>query len=114
MALPAMVTKNVQRALMFLGSRKTAYQLVFGTGGGDNIVPNTAKQFVLDDLKRFCRANRSVFESDQRMTDVMIGRHEVFLRICQHLNMHPEQLYAIYNAVPIQTQQPAGDTDANA
>lgn len=109
MALPQIVTKNMQRALMFLGSRKTAYQLVFGTGGTDNVVPNTAKQFVLDDLKRFCRANRSVYENDEKMTYILIGRHEVFLRIAQHLNMHPEQLYAIYNAVPIQTQQPTGD-----
>ena len=101
-------------AMIFLRSRKIAYGLVFGMGDGNKQVPLSAKQFVLDDLKKFCRANRSTFHSDQRMSDILIGRREVYLRIVQHLNMEPEQLYAIANALPIQTTMTAtGEDDAN-
>jgi len=98
-------------AMIFLRSRKTAYGLVFGTGDGNKQVPISAKQFVLDDLKKFCRANRSTFHPDSRMSDILIGRREVFLRIVQHLKMEPEQLYAIANALPIQTTVGGGDAD---
>ena len=105
------VQRNYEHAMVFLGSRSTAYRLVFGTGNGNREVPISAKQFVLDDLKKFCRANRTTFDPDQRMSDILIGRREVFLRIVQNLKMDPEQLYAIANALPIQTT--VGDEDVN-
>jgi hypothetical protein len=48
---------------------------------------------VLADLARFCRAGETPYHTDQRMTDILIGRREVWLRIAQHLNMDESELY---------------------
>jgi hypothetical protein len=81
------------RTLVFLKDRSTAYRLAFGSPAG---------QLVLDDLAQFCHANKSVWNENQRLTDVAIGHHEVFLRILQHLNLNPEQLLTMYNGQHIQ------------
>lgn len=78
-----------QRVINFLRLRKKAYQLTFGN--------NMASQEVLIDLAKFCRADESVYHPNQRLTDIMIGRNEVWLRITQHLNLTGEQLAALYN-----------------
>lgn len=71
----------------FLRRRKVDYQLAFKSPAG---------QSVLVDLAKFCRADQSCFHEDPRLHAVLEGRREVFLRIQQHLNLTPEQLYAIY------------------
>lgn len=50
--------------------------------------------YVLKDLAKFCRARPtdSVFHPDEKMTYVLIGRHEVYERIMQRLNLSPQQL----------------------
>lgn len=77
-----------QHTLDFLRGRKRAYQLTF---------PDPIRNEVLKDLAKFCRANITLYHKDQRLTDVAIGRQEVWLRIQQHLNLQPDQLYEIYN-----------------
>ena len=50
---------------------------------------------VLRDLARFCRANTSVYHESQRATDIAIGRNEVWLRIQNHLQLSPDELWRL-------------------
>ena len=72
----------------FLNFRKGNYQATFSSPAG---------QEVLRDLAKFCRATDTCFDEDQRRTDVLIGRHEVFRRIADHLYLTTEELYAKLN-----------------
>lgn len=74
----------------FLRRRRQAYQLTFQPD-------NYAAQQVLIDLARFCRANQTTFHEDARISAVLQGRHEVWLRISSHLHLTSEQLFALYN-----------------
>lgn len=80
----------VDATRVFLRDRKRAYQLLFNPR-------NPAGMVVLQDLMQFCRAAESVYHPDSRKTDIAIGRHEVWLRIQQHLNLTETQLFALYN-----------------
>jgi hypothetical protein len=80
------------RTLVFLRDRRAAYRVAFSSPAGE---------LVLADLRQFCRANASVFDDSQRRTDVAIGRHEVWLRITQHLHLTEDQLLRLYNGQPI-------------
>lgn len=71
----------------FLRRRKTDYQLTFTSPAG---------QGVLHDLAKFCRADENTFHENARLSDVLVGRREVWLRIQKHLNLTPDQLYEIY------------------
>lgn len=75
------------RAILFLRDRKRSYYLVFRSPAGRE---------VLKDLARFCRADRSTFHEDPRVAAALDGRREVFLRIQQHLNLSPEELFEFY------------------
>lgn len=77
------------RAFDFLRNRRIAYRLVFDKG--------YAAQAVLADLAKFCRANDTTFHPDPRISAVLQGRHEVWLRISNHLHLTSEQLFALYN-----------------
>ena len=50
----------------------------------------------LKDLARFCRANESTFNPDPRAHALLEGRREVWLRIQEHLQLTPEQIYALH------------------
>ena len=76
------------QALDFIRGRKRAYQLTFNS---------LHAQAVLIDLATFCRANETCWHADPSKKDVLLGRHEVWLRIQQHLNLTSEQLTAIYS-----------------
>ena len=76
------------RLIDWLTGRKRSYQLTFGA---------PVAQPVLRDLAKFCRANESCFHPDPRIHGALEGRREVFLRIQNHLNLSPHELYAIYN-----------------
>lgn len=71
----------------FLLGRKRDYSHTFKSPAG---------QRVLQDLAKFCRADSSCFHEDPRLHAVLEGRREVWLRIAKHLNLTPEQLYALY------------------
>lgn len=78
------------RVFDFLRRRRLAYQLTFRDD-------NYAAQQVLIDLAKFCRANETTFDVDPRVSAVLQGRHEVWLRITHHLHLTSEQLFALYN-----------------
>lgn len=85
----------------FLRGRKRSYQLTFQ-------LEQPANFAVMSDLAVFCRANEScVIPGDRDKTLVLEGRREVWLRITQHLNLQPEQLYELYSgrALPKETSQ---------
>lgn len=76
------------RTVAFLTTRKRAYQLIFNS---------TAGQIVMADLAKFCRAEMSCFDVDPRLHAALEGRREVWLRIASHLNLNPQELYALYS-----------------
>lgn len=59
-------------------------------------------QRFISELARFCRINEGVWDEDQRRTDVLIGRQEVYHWIMQHLKLTPEQHFEIANGKTIQ------------
>jgi HD superfamily phosphohydrolase len=78
----------VAKAKSFLFARQQAYQQVF--------TPESRfAQMVLRDLAKFCRANQSAFNKDERIHAVLEGRREVWLRIERHLKMNPEELWKL-------------------
>lgn len=82
----------VERALEFLRTRKNSYLLTFELKQPANIA-------VLEDLSKFCRANETcAVPGDRDKSLILEGRREVWLRIQQHLQLTPEQLFALYNA----------------
>lgn len=85
----ASVRERAARAYDLLRGRRQAYQHTFAK--------NYASQSVLIDLAKFCRANETTFHSDPRISAVLQGRHEVWLRIANHLHLTSEQLFALYN-----------------
>ena len=82
----------------FLRLRKRAYQLTF---------QNAKTSEVLKDLAKFCYANKTPKHTDLYHIGVATGRREVWLRIQDHLNLQPDELYEIYNKPS--TIQPKGD-----
>jgi len=88
------VRKAVHNTLALLHWRRNAYRLTFGQH-------NASATVVLTDLAKFCHWGATPFAPDQRLTDVMIGRQQVMLRIKQHLGLSDEQLFAIYNGQAI-------------
>lgn len=77
----------IRRTLDYLLGRKRAYQLTFSSMHG---------QAVLRDLMKFCRANETCFHENERVHCALTGRHEVWLRIQEHMNLSGEQLLALY------------------
>ena len=76
----------LEKARDFLSTRKQNYLRTFTCPTGEA---------VLQDLALFCRANKSTFVEDQRISDVLVGRREVWLRIQQHLNLSDEGLWEL-------------------
>ncbi len=75
-------------ALEIFTDRKRAYMLAFSGPAGEA---------VLTDLIPFCRAKEScVVPGDRDRTCLLGGRHEVWLRIRDYLDLTPEQLVLKY------------------
>lgn len=75
----------------FIFGRRAAYVRTF---------QNPAAQPVLEDLARFCRAAESTFDTDPRVSAVLEGRREVWLRIQQHLRLSPEEVFQLATGQP--------------
>lgn len=75
------------------GRRRQAYSRVFDTTDD----PFGDRQYVLDDLMRFAHFGETVFQPDQRKTDVLIGRQEMLHRIFDYAKLNAETLYEKYN-----------------
>lgn len=81
-----------EAAKHFIEERKRDYALCFGTPAG---------QRVLVDLTKFCRGAESfVVPGDRDRTYVLAGRLETWLRIEQHLNLTPDELFQLYAGRP--------------
>lgn len=78
----------LQRLRTALMTRRYAYQKTFRTPFGEA---------VLVDLARFCRANESTFDPDPRVHALAEGRREAWLRIQEHLNLSPDELWKLYD-----------------
>lgn len=85
-----MINKAMEATMDFLRGRKNAYKFTFS-------LTNPAARMVLEDLTKFCRgAESAAVPGDHDRTMMLLGRQEVFLRIQQHLNLTPEQLFTLY------------------
>ena len=78
-----------EKARQFVSSRALAYRRTFPLTSPD-------ARIVLGDLARFAHAHETPFRKDQRATDVLIGRQEMFLRIQQHLQMTDKELWEFF------------------
>ena len=79
----------LEKAREWLRSRQSAYQRIFLGHGIDTDI-------VLKDLAKFCRAHDSTFHVDARVSDILTGRREVFLRIAHHLKLTDDEIWKIY------------------
>lgn len=70
----------------FLWGRQYAYKRIFDGEYGRE---------VLADLATFCRAHQSTYDPDPRMSALLDGRREVLLRIMDHINLSPDELYEL-------------------
>lgn len=109
----ALVRERAGKVFDFLRQRRLAYILTFQKNAAKRVLKwipgwrrrayrkiflgNYAAQAVLADLAPFCRANQTTFHTDARISAVLQGRHEVWLRIANHLHLTSEQLFALYN-----------------
>ena len=97
-----MINRAWQVAYAIVHRRKRNYQVALTSPAG---------QEVLVDIARFCRAFESCYHQNQRKTDILIGRHEVWLHIQNHLKLTPEQLLAIANGTGFNPNEPGEDDD---
>ena len=86
-----MVKEWLDKLRTALGDRRYAYRKTFD---------GPLAEVVLKDLARFCRAHRSTFHEDPRAHALAEGRREVWLRIAFHLNLTPDELWALYSGLP--------------
>lgn len=85
-----MISKAMEATFDYLKGRKSAYKFTLSNN-------NPAARQVLADLAVFCRANETcVVPGDRDKSLVLEGRREVWLRIQQHLNLSPEDLFELY------------------
>lgn len=73
--------------------RSQAYSRVFDTTDD----PLGDRRYVLDDLMRFAHFGESVYQPDQRKTDILIGRQEMLHRILDYSRLDAVTLYEKYN-----------------
>lgn len=78
--------KIVDTLRRFITTRRYSYQRTFDGPYG---------QHVLADLMTFCRAHESTFHENPRIAAMLDGRREVWLRIQQHLNLSPDELFDV-------------------
>lgn len=79
-------TANEQAAIDLIRRRKQGYVHTFK-------VEDRFASAVLADLTAFCRGGQTTFHENQRMNDILQGRREVLLRICDHIGMNERELY---------------------
>lgn len=97
------VREAYEQTMEFLRQRKQAYQRAFSSKSRvrpirkayQRVFLSEAGQMVLQDLSRFCRATEPCFDPDEKMTYLLIGRHETWLRIQNHLNLSADELYTL-------------------
>lgn len=81
------MTDLFEKARRFLMRRRHAYRLTFLSPPGKE---------VLADLSRFCFANKTTVHPNRDLSLILQGRREVWLRIANHMNMTPDELWKLY------------------
>jgi len=85
-----MILNTVMKIKQLFHRRKMAYVICFSKD-----TPNG--RVVLEDLAKFCRAHDSTYVNDPRMSAVLDGRREVWLRIQMYLNLNIDELYDLHH-----------------
>ncbi len=85
-----MIQIQVSKLRELLKKKRMAYHQTFNIKGPFSRV-------VLEDLARFCRAHETTFAKDDRTTNLLEGRREVWVRIQNYLNLSEEELYSIHH-----------------
>lgn len=78
--------------LQFLGLRKKSYQSMFGKKG-------MMGEPAMKDLANFCHAFKTTAVPNHDLSMVLQGRREVWLHICEYLELEPEELAVLRGAV---------------
>ncbi len=78
----------IEKAKTFLRDRGIAYQQTFD-------IKSRHANAVLKDLAKFCRAAETTYHPDARVHAALEGRREVWLRIQNHLNLSPEEIWEL-------------------
>ena len=86
----------VERLRSFIFGRRSAYVRTFS---------GPVAREVLEDLAHFCRATETTFHEDPRAAALLEGRREVWLRIQEHLNLSPEELFELVTGRNQQSNQ---------
>ena len=86
-----MLTDWLDKVRVALGNRRHAYRMTF---------KGPLAEVVLKDLARFCRAHKSTYHDDARAHAVAEGRREVWLRLQNHLQLSPDELWELYSGLP--------------
>ena len=72
-----------------------------------------AGQFILQDLKIFCRANEScAVPGDHDRTMLLLGRNEVWLRLMEMIELTTAELVTLRSGGEIRVIDEQGDEDA--
>lgn len=91
---PPVPTDTEERA--WLEIRKGAYRRVFEAG-----VPSADdRRIVMDDLRQYCRGERTPWNDNERIHCALTGRHEVYTRISNHLRLTVDALVEEYASTP--------------
>ena len=85
-----MIKAPVSKIKEFFRRKQMAYVQTFDIKG-------PYQRVVLEDLAKFCRAHEPTFAKDQRTSDLLEGRREVWLRIQNYLNLSSDELYALHS-----------------
>lgn len=97
-----------------MGNQSTSYRGVFLSANGE---PNVSQAVVLQDLRRFCFAEKRTFQRDKdgRIDPVasalMEGRREVWIRINAFLHLTDEQLARLEREETNQSQNALKDAE---
>lgn len=75
-----------------LARRKEAYSRVFVAGNSEL----SDREFVLSDMRRFCRGDQTAFHHDERVHTLLTGRQEVWLRIQDFAKLSLDDLVEKY------------------
>lgn len=85
-----MIQDNLSKIKSLFRSRRMSYCRTFN-------IESVAAKAVLQDLAKFCRANESTVLKDERMSAVLEGRREVWLRIQNYLQLTEEEIYELHH-----------------
>lgn len=87
----ALMKEWLEKLRIALGARRHAYRTTFKGPYAD---------VVLKDIARFCRAHETTLNANEKLQDAFEGRRQVWLRIQEHLQLTPDQLWELYSGRP--------------